>query len=103
MRRIKSKFIKLIISYLQKNGFVVATKGKKSKQNIKTIFGTLSKREMEVLELIATEGLKAKQIAEKLNISKYTVNNHIVSIYAKTGCNSKSQLLVFVHKNGLFE
>lgn len=71
----------------------------KSKNEI----GTLSKREMQVLELISTEGLKARQVAERLNISKHTVNNHIASIYAKTGCNSKSQLLVFVHKNGLFE
>ena len=42
----------------------------------------LSKRELEILELVS-QGLSNKEIAEQLNISRYTVESHIKHIYRK--------------------
>lgn len=48
----------------------------------------LSKREMEVLELMA-EGLPNAVIAERLYISAHTVRNHIQNILTRLGAHSK--------------
>lgn len=48
----------------------------------------LTKRELEVLALIV-EGLSNPEIGARLSISKLTVNNHLRSIYAKLGVNSR--------------
>lgn len=44
---------------------------------------SLSDRELQVIELIAA-GLSNQQIAEKLEISKRTVDNHVSNILEKT-------------------
>ncbi len=49
----------------------------------------LTPRELEVLRLVA-EGLSDAQIAEKLVISRRTVNTHLTSIYNKLGVNSRT-------------
>jgi DNA-binding NarL/FixJ family response regulator len=49
----------------------------------------LTKREIEVLHLLAT-GLTSAQIAEFLTISVLTVNSHLRSIYSKLGVTSRS-------------
>jgi len=49
----------------------------------------LSKRESEVLQLIA-QGHQTSQIAKILVISPGTVNNHLNSIYSKLGVNSRT-------------
>jgi DNA-binding CsgD family transcriptional regulator len=51
----------------------------------------LSKRE-ESISQYAAMGLTNKQIAEKLNISPFTVQNHLKNIYDKTGLNSRTKL-----------
>ncbi|MFC0233917.1 response regulator [Vagococcus entomophilus] len=47
----------------------------------------LSEREKEILKC-AAEGLRQQEIAERLYISRRTVNNHLVSINNKLGVNS---------------
>jgi DNA-binding CsgD family transcriptional regulator len=47
----------------------------------------LSDREIEVLSLVA-EGMNSKEIAETLDISKHTVDNHRKNILEKTGADS---------------
>jgi DNA-binding CsgD family transcriptional regulator len=47
----------------------------------------LTEREREIAHHLF-KGLNAKEISDKLFISKYTVQNHIKSIYAKLGVNS---------------
>ncbi|MBX2822427.1 MAG: LuxR C-terminal-related transcriptional regulator [Rhodothermaceae bacterium] len=42
----------------------------------------LTRRELEVLHLMA-EGLTQKEIANKLFVSRYTVNSHVQHIYEK--------------------
>lgn len=48
---------------------------------------SLTKREMEILHLIR-QGLLSKEIADRLNISIYTVNNHRKNILAKLKANN---------------
>jgi DNA-binding NarL/FixJ family response regulator len=45
---------------------------------------TLSAREVEIIELV-TAGLTNKDIADRLEISKRTVDNHISNILEKAG------------------
>lgn len=49
---------------------------------------SLSKRETEVMDLIAT-GQSNGQIAQRLFLSEKTVKNHVNRIYAKLGVDSR--------------
>lgn len=52
----------------------------------------ITKREAEIIGLIY-KGLTNKEIAERLFISAYTVNNHIANIYAKSDVRSRIDLI----------
>jgi DNA-binding NarL/FixJ family response regulator len=52
--------------------------------------GTLTRREHEIMELIA-DGLSNRQIAASLVLSEKTVKNHICSIYHCLGVSGRSQ------------
>lgn len=52
----------------------------------------LSEREREVAQL-AAEGLRNKEIAQKLFISEETVKSHIRSIFNKTNIDRRSKLV----------
>ena len=52
----------------------------------------LSRREREVA-LLASRGETATEIAGHLFVSKRTVESHLVSIYAKLGVGSKTELI----------
>lgn len=54
--------------------------------------GVLSERELEVIELVAA-GLTNHEIAEKLEISKRTVDNHISNILTKTATDNRVALV----------
>jgi DNA-binding NarL/FixJ family response regulator len=54
--------------------------------------GVLSERELEVIELVAA-GLTNQEIAEKLEISKRTVDNHISNILTKTATDNRVALV----------
>jgi DNA-binding NarL/FixJ family response regulator len=58
----------------------------------------LSKRELEVLQLIAS-GFSNHEIADKLFISLRTVTNHRAALYQKTGTNNTAALLSMAIKN----
>ncbi|MEA5537310.1 helix-turn-helix transcriptional regulator [Crocosphaera sp. XPORK-15E] len=53
---------------------------------------SLSGREMEILDLLST-GLTNLEIAEKLDISKRTVDNHISNILTKTKTENRVELV----------
>ncbi len=53
---------------------------------------TLSDRELQVIELVAA-GLTNQDIAEKLEISKRTVDNHISNILTKTETDNRVSLV----------
>ena len=52
----------------------------------------ISEREFEVIQLIC-EGYTNKEIAQELNISVNTVNNHVANIFSKMGVRSRIDLL----------
>jgi DNA-binding NarL/FixJ family response regulator len=63
---------------------------------------TLTPREREVLQALA-DGLATQQIAERLQITIRTEQNHIASIMAKLGVHSRLQALVFALRRGIVE
>ena len=52
----------------------------------------LSGRELEIVELVVT-GLSNHKIAQRLEISKRTVDNHISNILKKTGVTNRVELV----------
>ncbi|MDQ1456557.1 MAG: hypothetical protein QOH28_2177 [Actinomycetota bacterium] len=68
--------------------------GRKSRPRRRTNIGidALSRREREVA-VFASRGETANEIAERLFVSKRTVESHLVSIYAKLGVESKTELI----------
>jgi DNA-binding NarL/FixJ family response regulator len=54
--------------------------------------GILSERELQIVELVAA-GLTNQEIAEKLEISKRTVDNHISNILTKTATGNRVALV----------
>jgi len=60
----------------------------------------LTPRELEVLQLIR-DGLKYKQVAERLSISENTVNFHIKNIVAKLGANDRTHAVTIAVRRGL--
>lgn len=61
--------------------------------NEDSCFHELSKREMEVVRLIA-EGYSNQEIADKLYLSNGTVRNHVSMILEKTGLEHRTQIAV---------
>ncbi|MDE6499818.1 MAG: response regulator transcription factor [Rikenella sp.] len=63
---------------------------------------SLSDREREILLLIC-KGLTNYEIADRLFISKRTVDKHRANILEKTNCKNTANLVVYAIKNGLVE
>lgn len=57
----------------------------------------LSNRELEVTQLIK-EGMKTKEIANKLNISFYTAETHRKNIRLKIGLKGETEFLKFIYE-----
>ena len=72
--------------------------GLESKRNI----GSLTTREREIIGLVG-QGLKNKDIANRLSISDITVRHHLTSIFCKLDVEDRQKLLIFAHCNGLTE
>ncbi|MDH4179277.1 MAG: response regulator transcription factor [Armatimonadota bacterium] len=66
----------------------------------KEVFADLTRREMEVLELLGT-GLRNKGIAERLYLSEKTVKNHISSILSKLQVNDRTEAALLASRHGL--
>ncbi len=58
----------------------------------------LSKRETEILDLIC-DGLSNNEIADRLSLSRRTVEGHRCNLIAKTGAKSTIQLVLYAMKN----
>lgn len=59
----------------------------------------LTPREMEILQLLS-EGLDNTAIAEKLMVTKRTVQNHISNIYGKLGVTSRTEAMLYAIRCG---
>jgi DNA-binding NarL/FixJ family response regulator len=60
----------------------------------------LTAREREIVSLVG-EGLKNKEIADRLCISETTVRHHMTSILKKLNVSDRLELLVFAYRNNL--
>jgi len=61
---------------------------------------TLSRREQEILRLLAT-GLRTRQIADTLGIRPVTARNHVTRILSKLGVENRLQAVVYASERGL--
>ncbi|MFI3263221.1 MAG: response regulator transcription factor [Rikenellaceae bacterium] len=66
------------------------------------ILSEISEREKEILVLIC-KGMSNIEIADKLFISKRTVDKHRANILAKTSCKNTANLVVYAIKNHIVE
>jgi DNA-binding NarL/FixJ family response regulator len=61
---------------------------------------SLTPREREVVRLIS-EGLKNKQIAQRLSVTDVTVRHHLTSVFSKLDVADRLSLVVFAFEHGL--
>jgi PAS domain S-box-containing protein len=62
--------------------------------------GVLTRREIEILHLIAT-GLNTKDTAERLHVSPATVRNHVQNILGKLGAHSRLEAVAYANRHRL--
>ena len=61
---------------------------------------TLTEREREVVALIG-EGLRNRQIADRLFISEGTVRNHLTTVFNKLEVSDRFELLIFSYRHSI--
>jgi two-component system, NarL family, nitrate/nitrite response regulator NarL len=61
---------------------------------------TLTDREREVITAVG-EGLRNKEIGERLFISDITVRHHLTSIYSKLEVSDRLELIIYAYRHGL--
>jgi len=66
----------------------------------KQVFAELTRREMEILELLG-QGRRNQEIAQQLYISQKTVKNHVSSILRKLQVNDRTEAAVLAARHGL--
>ena len=76
-----------------------ASKAKKPDPEAAKI-AALTEREREVVTMVG-EGLKNRQIAQRLFISEWTVRHHITSIFSKLEVSDRVELMMFAYRHGL--
>ncbi len=89
-------------SFIQPDLIPILNAGLVDRDSSEGALGGLTKREIEVLKLLA-EGLFNKEIAYKLNISERTVKNHVSNIFKKINASDRTQAAVFAIKNNLVD
>jgi two-component system nitrate/nitrite response regulator NarL len=67
-----------------------------------TKIATLTERERQVISLIG-EGLKNREIAERMFISEATVRHHLTSIFNKLGVADRLELVIYAYQHNLAE
>jgi DNA-binding NarL/FixJ family response regulator len=62
--------------------------------------GGLSRRELEVLRLLAA-GESNAQIARRLDLSTHTIERHVVNLYRKIGARGRADATAYAIRNAL--
>jgi two-component system, NarL family, nitrate/nitrite response regulator NarL len=63
---------------------------------------TLTPRERQVIALVG-EGLRNKQIAQRLSLSETTVRRHLAAIFRKLEVAERLDLTLYAYRHGLAE
>jgi DNA-binding NarL/FixJ family response regulator len=79
---------------------VAASMLREAKGLVDEVDSVITKREIEVLQLIA-DGCATPQVAERLFISQKTVKNHLASIYAKLDARDRTQAVLQAVRMGI--
>jgi two-component system nitrate/nitrite response regulator NarL len=61
---------------------------------------TLTGREREIVTVVG-EGLKNREIADRLFISEWTVRHHLTSIFDKLGVSDRVELILYAYRHNL--
>jgi two-component system, NarL family, nitrate/nitrite response regulator NarL len=72
----------------------------KRESDLQQLSRILTPRELEIVRLVA-EGLRNREIAERLTITEGTVKIHLHNIYEKLGVSGRPQLILFATRQGL--
>ena len=72
----------------------------KREDEIQRLSRLLTPREMEIVRL-AAEGLRNKEIADRLTITEGTVKIHLHHIYEKLGVTGRPQLILYATRQGI--
>ncbi|MCE5238449.1 response regulator transcription factor [bacterium] len=72
----------------------------RQRQAVREVFAELTRREMEVLELLG-QGLRNRDIAGRLFLSEKTVKNHISAILDKLHVNDRTEAALLADRHGL--
>lgn len=72
----------------------------KREHDLQRLTRLLTPREIEIVRL-AAEGLRNREIAERLTITEGTVKIHLHNIYDKLGVTGRPQLILFATREGL--
>jgi DNA-binding NarL/FixJ family response regulator len=75
---------------------------RRSRPSTPALPARLTKREREVLQLLA-DGLRPDEIAERLFISPKTVGTHVENILRKLGVRSQTQAVALAYREALLE
>ena len=71
-----------------------------AKKKTSVVSSEFTEREREIIYL-CRDGLLCKEIADRLNISINTVNNHKKNIFQKLGINNTMEMVQYALKNGI--
>lgn len=75
-------------------------RGGRGPQRRETLDVPLTRRELEILELLAA-GLASKEIAARLVISPKTVASHVQHVLAKLGVHTRAEAVALVYREGV--
>lgn len=67
---------------------------RKDKTLEKQTTSLLTRREIEVLRLVATKAYSNKEVASALVVSEYTIKNHLAKIYEKLKCHNRIEAIL---------
>jgi len=71
-----------------------------AKKKTSVVTAEFTEREREII-LLCRDGLLCKEIANRLNISVYTVNSHKRNIFEKLGINNTVEMVQYALKKGI--
>ena len=93
----------LVERYLRRKEAPLAAKSQAASQaHLSMLIDPLSKREIEVLQMI-DQGLSNAEIASQLTLAQSTVKTHINNIYGKLNVQTRTQAVRRAHELGLLD